>query len=552
LRLLALGLPLCAATLDSLSDLQQPSTGYQGIVFTQTPREAHVIGDGTRIVQVNRDGQLRVLTSGFAAAADPEVSFDAKHILFAGKQTPGDHWQIYEMNADGSGVRRITSEGADCRHPVYQSKFYNIMFDQPWRQVAFVSEGNLYSTKLDGSLRRQLTFNRAVNYEPVIMPDGRLVFPATTGTRGALFGINLDGTDYAIYSNYEGGAVKRSPAVTDKGLVVFVEGEGGVGPLGAVQTRRNFRSYRPLTKDGAYAWPAPLPGGDLLVSKRNASGVFDIVRMNPASGKQSPVYASQEFSSLQAKVLAPRKEPDGRASVVDESARTGKLYCLNLGTSDTPAIDGQGKRLRLIDGSAAVAGTRILGEMAIEDDGSFQVEVPANTPFKVQVLDSDGLALRTSEWIWIKNKENRGCIGCHEDPELTPENRLAKALTHPGAQLTLAPEQRRTIDYGRDIRPLLDKKCANGSCHASGLAKYIKPGEARNSPLVWSLYGRVTSRPWDKVAPRSKVKVMPPAGHGTLTDEERRTIVEWIDLGAVGMKEKRDESAIRTASRQAR
>ena len=135
---------------------------------------------------------------------------------------------------------------------------------------------------------------------------------------------------------------------------------------------------------------------------------------------------------------------------------------------------------------------------------------------------------------------------------MTPENRLAKALTHPAAQLTLPPEQRRTVDYLRDIQPLVAKTCASGGCHTNGLAKYVRPGEARNSPLVWSLYGRVTSRPWDKVSPRARVKVMPPPGHGTLTDQEKRTVVEWIDLGAAGMKEKQDENTIRTASRKAR
>ena len=34
-------------------------------------------------------------------------------------------------------------------------------------------------------------------------------------------------------------------------------------------------------------------------------------------------------------------------------------------------------------------------------------------------------------WIWAKNHESRGCIGCHEDGELAPDDRFAKALaTH--------------------------------------------------------------------------------------------------------------------------
>jgi hypothetical protein len=78
---------------------------------------------------------------------------------------------------------------------------------------------------------------------------------------------------------------------------------------------------------------------------------------------------------------------------------------------------------------------RLLGELDLEEDGSFNIQVPANTPIELQLIDSQGKALRSCRWLWVKNKENRGCIGCHEDGELTPENRLAKALTKPAVPL---------------------------------------------------------------------------------------------------------------------
>jgi hypothetical protein len=185
----------------------------------------------------------------------------------------------------------------------------------------------------------------------------------------------------------------------------------------------------------------------------------------------------------------------------------------------------------------------------VEDDGSFQIQVPANLPIQIQALDADGIALRSSAWIWVKNKENRGCIGCHEDGERTPENVAAKALTHPPARLTLAPERRRTVDFRRDIMPVLAAKCANGACHAAGSAlpwksadaaykrllsasgRYVIPEKARTSPLVWRIHGRNTSRPWGRIAAAS-VSPMPPSGSKPLTADERRAVVEWIDLGA--------------------
>ena len=98
---------------------------------------------------------------------------------------------------------------------------------------------------------------------------------------------------------------------------------------------------------------------------------------------------------------------------------------------------------------------RFLGEVDVERDGSFNVRVPANTPVQLQLIDGDGLALRTCGWIWVRNRENRGCIGCHEDGERTPENRFVTALSKPSIALDLPPEKRRTVDFLRDVAPIL-------------------------------------------------------------------------------------------------
>jgi hypothetical protein len=192
-------------------------------------------------------------------------------------------------------------------------------------------------------------------------------------------------------------------------------------------------------------------------------------------------------------------------------------------------------------------------------DGSFNIEVPANTPIELQILDDQDMALRSCAWIWAKNHEPRGCIGCHEDGELAPENVLVEALKRPSVKLTLPPERRRTVDFRRDVMPILAGKCV--SCHRegdsplrlttdpapsfnrnyesllegaeNGSGRYVHSGKARTSPLVWRLYGRNTSRPWDGMAASGQaVAQMPPDGSPALTDDERRTFVEWIDLGA--------------------
>ena len=192
------------------------------------------------------------------------------------------------------------------------------------------------------------------------------------------------------------------------------------------------------------------------------------------------------------------------------------------------------------------------------EDGSFQVLVPANLPLQLQILDEDGLALRSGAWIWVRNHFNQGCVGCHEDPERSPPNRFVKALASPAPQLTLPPALRRTVDYRHDVAQIVAGRCV--ACHGEGgalpdlrpapgpagggpeadapgaayralLDGFVQPGRARASRLVWHLFGRNTSRSWDPEAASREVRPMP-GGGPPLTDEERRTIAEWIDMGA--------------------
>jgi hypothetical protein len=65
----------------------------------------------------------------------------------------------------------------------------------------------------------------------------------------------------------------------------------------------------------------------------------------------------------------------------------------------------------------------------------------------------------------------------------------------------------------------------------AGASRYVTPGKARTSPLVWRIHGRNTSRPWDRIT-AAPVSQMPPPGSKPLTPEEKRAIVEWVDLGA--------------------
>jgi hypothetical protein len=589
-------------------------------------------GDGSRVLLVGPDRSVRVLSDGFCDACESDVSFDGSRILVAGKRTATDNWNIYETGIDGSSVRQITRDMGDCRSPAYLSTLYTIVSPRPWYQLAFVSNAagtvneqgptratHLYTCKLDSSAVRRLTFNLSSDMDPFLMSDGRLLFPSwqrsmlRRGTRGriGLFAINIDGADCSLFAGEQTRRIWHMPCETTKGLVVFVEADcvawDGSGQLAAVSMRRPLHSYRRITQEdhGLFHSPSPLPDGSLLVSRRpsDGSGTLGIYRLDPSSGKLELLFDDPRYHDIHAGIVHARPEPDGRSSVVTEKDPRGKLYCLNVYASDLRRREwmppGTVKRLRVLEGipsseddwpdcptaTAAPPGSeagftvnglpplaqrRILGEIDIEQDGSFNIEVPANTPIELQILDDNGMALRSCSWIWAKNHEPRGCIGCHEDEELTPENLFMDAFQRPSTPLGLPPDRRRTVDFRRDVMPIIETKCV--ACHRRGESKprldggrqlaahtgaaahfnrdyetllatdvaggeikyrYVHPGEARTSPLIWHLFGHNTCRPWDKAASTGKVKPIPPGKSDPLSTDERRTFVEWIDMGAL-------------------
>jgi hypothetical protein len=122
----------------------------------------------------------------------------------------------------------------------------------------------------------------------------------------------------------------------------------------------------------------------------------------------------------------------------------------------------------------------LLGEVPIDA----QVRVPVGIPIRLQAVDADGYA------VWT-----------------------APSVTRPSASglrtgIELDKKAARTVEYARDVKPLLDQHCAG--CHVEAelvSAATVKPFEARRSPLVTQSHAPI-----------------PPA--------DRRQLALWVDLGA--------------------
>ena len=68
----------------------------------------------------------------------------------------------------------------------------------------------------------------------------------------------------------------------------------------------------------------------------------------------------------------------------------------------------------------------------VHAEGSFFLEVPADTPLQLELLgDNERVLASLRSGLWVRPNENRGCIGCHENPEIAPQNRLPLAVSVP-------------------------------------------------------------------------------------------------------------------------
>ncbi len=70
-----------------------------------------------------------------------------------------------------------------------------------------------------------------------------------------------------------------------------------------------------------------------------------------------------------------------------------------------------------------------LGTAPVEEDGSFYVAVPSDRAVRFELFDALGKSIRSEKsWIWARSGEKRGCVGCHAEKAVSPENHWPQTL----------------------------------------------------------------------------------------------------------------------------
>ena len=156
---------------------------------------------------VRPDGHVRNLTGELATDAiyrDPDLSFDARRVLFSYKPDLPTPCRIYEVGIDGEDLRRLTDSEYDDVDPCYLPDGRVMFVSTRCRRVTLCHNAFtvsvLYTMNRDGSEIRCISPNPVHDFKPSVMPNGQITFTRWEyvdkhlGNQQSLWAGNPDGT----------------------------------------------------------------------------------------------------------------------------------------------------------------------------------------------------------------------------------------------------------------------------------------------------------------------------------------------------------------------
>jgi len=161
--------------------------------------------DGERIIfSSDRDGPFQIYSMDSARGADvrkltdvegvhffyPFYSPDGERIVLMSFESE-DKAAIWMMNADGSGLKRMTSENSYNADPHWSPDGRRIVFSSKRD-----GDEEIYIMRADGSNARRLTDRPGKDATPVISPDGtKIVYASKRGPYHDLWLMDIDGSN---------------------------------------------------------------------------------------------------------------------------------------------------------------------------------------------------------------------------------------------------------------------------------------------------------------------------------------------------------------------
>lgn len=537
----ALALPVTGCRDSAPDDVIIKQETTEALVFVKTKGEetlnrSWAEGNLYKLSPISPDGEVTPITNFVGASiSDPAVSFDGLRILFSMRPSGGGNRNIYEINADGTGLRQVTSGGGHDFDPIYLPNG-RIMFTSSRHggmdEYNHSPAENLYTCDMDGSNIERVSFNMSDDFDPTLTADGRIVYTRWdhfgTFNRFPLFFTNPDGS--APFHKF--GPHNRNffhPQATPDGRLIAIEStmiNEDAGPIAVLKLEQGpadpagssmqlhwdvltaqVNNDGPPWAYGAFKYPFPLGGNTYVASYTLPAategdvdyGLYTFNLNQTGAGTEADpatitindltfLYNDPDWNEYDAQLLAPHDPPPVVQPLSTPGQTTGIITAadvFNRSNNDGQEVPVKGvdniTEIAVIVGIPTMAGEpndfsanefekrALLGFAPVQSDGSFRIEVPADTPISFMTLDSMRRAIVNKRtWMYVRpGEEIVRCTGCHQDRNLTAQgfvtnpNPIAASMTP--TDLNIAPANYTYINYRDNIGPVIEAKCAG--CH---------------------------------------------------------------------------------------
>lgn len=445
--------------------VQGPQVSYDGtrILFSMRPQAA---SGGFHIHEMNVDGSgLRRLTDGNCNDVDPCYLPDGSIVFSSDRAGYQEYYHqersraLYVMDADGNDIRQVTFNPNQDYEP-------HVLRDG---RVLYSSYRFYAQDGSPGPVRGEhYGITRIETVLRAILPDGSGDQPVYGAMRGSFYApmrpmpFSDQRAGWHRRGYHVGVSVSQARelpdgriiCVTPAGLTLVDPTRGPVDcevPLfpevvnlagGEEVYIHNYDAQNPV---GRYTSPYPLDNEWILVSHapwhdlRNTG--YGLYLFHLPTREMRLLYDDPERSDVHPVAVAARPAPVSIPSMLPREHRgVGRVYCNSVFHSDLPFEHADARYVRVIEAvqmglsinANAAWRTRMLGTTPLHPDGSFYVEVPADVPFRFELLDADGRVLvHETEFNYVRPGETKGCIGCHEPRAGAPVNARPLATAFP-------------------------------------------------------------------------------------------------------------------------
>ncbi|MDR0391411.1 MAG: hypothetical protein LBH59_05865, partial [Planctomycetaceae bacterium] len=422
----------------------------------------------------------------FSSTREPKYCMCNRHIMC----------NLYKMNSDGSNIRQIGKSTLFEGHAALTPDG-RILYDR-WEYVDrnFGDAQALWITTTDGFNHAIFWGNNTASPGGIIdarmIPDSSSVFVATfTSTHDKPWGA------IALVDRQKGIDGRQAVLQTWPASAIDLVDKGDQETFTEVKRYDTFKRVNPKLED-----PFPLSADWFLASGMTGQNEKTGIYLLGRDGTMQVVFEDKNYGGcFDPTPLVPTLPPPINTQEANLSLSTGNFYVTNVyeGHGMNNVKKGSVKFLRVIEspekktwspkgwandhGEQAPGmnwyefiNKRVLGTVPVEDDGSVNFTVPADTFLYFQLLDEHGRMIQTMRsGVIVRPNETNGCVGCHEDrlSSFPPLPNTPKALTKPPQQLNGWHGEPRLFSYVKEVQePVFDKYCVQ--CHDYGKVEGTK------------------------------------------------------------------------------